>query len=65
MVKWAHKALRRTCSFAGRAMPVPQAKGADDRRDHFYRLDMNKLHIRNKARGVTSNAELDRIFEHF
>lgn len=32
-------------------------------RDIFYRLDMNKSHIRNKVRGVTSNAELDRIFD--
>lgn len=27
------------------------------------KLDMNKSHVRNKVRGVTSNAELDRIFE--
>jgi len=30
---------------------------------HFYRLDMGKLTIRNKVRGITSNSELDRIFE--
>lgn len=34
-------------------------------RDIFYRLDMNKSQIRNKVRGVTSNAELDRIFEEY
>jgi type III restriction enzyme len=34
-------------------------------RDIFYRLDMNKSHIRNKVRGVTSNAELDRIFDEY
>lgn len=28
----------------------------------FYRLDMGKLSVRNKVRGITSNAELDRIF---
>jgi len=32
-------------------------------RDIFYRLDMGKLSIRNKVRGVTSNAELDRVFD--
>ena len=32
-------------------------------RDFFTRLDMNKMHIRNKVRGVISNEELDRIFE--
>jgi type III restriction enzyme len=46
----------------GRIQLIRKAKGAD-RRDHFYRLDMNKSHIRAKVRGVTSNAELDRIFD--
>lgn len=46
----------------GRIQLIRKAKGAD-RREHFYRLDMGKLSIRNKVRGVTSNAELDRIFE--
>lgn len=32
-------------------------------RDIFYRLDMSKSHIRNKVRGVTSDAEIDRIFD--
>jgi type III restriction enzyme len=31
--------------------------------DNFYRLDMGKLNIRNKVRGITSNSELDRIFD--
>jgi type III restriction enzyme len=34
-------------------------------RDIFYRLDMNKSQIRNKVRGVTSNSELDRIFDEY
>jgi type III restriction enzyme len=46
----------------GRIQLIRKAKGAD-RRDHFYRLDMGRLNIRNKVRGVTSNAELDRIFD--
>jgi type III restriction enzyme len=46
----------------GRIQLIRKAKGAD-RREHFYRLDMGKLSIRNKVRTVTSNAELDRIFD--
>jgi type III restriction enzyme len=46
----------------GRIQLIRKKKGAD-RREHFYRLDMGKLSIRNKVRGVTSNAELDRIFD--
>lgn len=37
-------------------------KGVDGR-EHFYRLDMGKTTIRNKVRGITSNEELDRIFD--
>jgi type III restriction enzyme len=46
----------------GRIQLIRKVKGAD-RRDHFYRLDMGKLSVRNRVRGVTSNAELDRIFD--
>jgi type III restriction enzyme len=46
----------------GRIQLIRKAKGAD-RRDHFFRLDMGKLSVRNKVRGVTSNEQLDRIFE--
>jgi type III restriction enzyme len=31
--------------------------------DIFYRLDMNKLEICQKVRGITSNEELDRLFD--
>lgn len=48
--------------YFGRIQLIRKAKGAD-RREHFYRLDMGNLNIRNKVRGVTSNAELDRIFD--
>jgi type III restriction enzyme len=46
----------------GRIQLIRKSKGAD-RRDHFYRLDMGKLNIRNKVRGITSNDHLDRIFD--
>lgn len=46
----------------GRIQLIRKSKGAD-RRDHFYRLDMGRISVRNKVRGVTSNAELDRIFD--
>jgi len=48
--------------YFGRIQLIRKAKGAD-RRDHFFRLDMGKLSVRNKVRGVTSNEQLDRIFE--
>lgn len=46
----------------GRIQLIRKVKGAD-RCDHFYRLDMGRLNVRNKVRGVTSNSELDRIFD--
>jgi type III restriction enzyme len=46
----------------GRIQLIRKQKGADGR-EHFYRLDMGKIGIRAKVRGVTSNDELDRIFE--
>lgn len=45
----------------GRIQLIRQRKGLDGR-EHFYRLDMGKVATRNKVRGITSNAELDRIF---
>lgn len=48
--------------YFGRIQLIRKAKGAN-RRDHFFRLDMGKLNVRNKVRGVTSNEQLDRIFE--
>ena len=46
----------------GRIQLIRKKKGAD-MREHFYRLDMGKLNIRNKVRGVKSNAELDTVFD--
>lgn len=46
----------------GRIQLIRQQRGADGN-NHFYRLDMSKTSIRNKVRGITSNQELDRIFE--
>lgn len=45
----------------GRIQLIRLKKGVDGR-EHFYRLDMEKTTIRNKVRGITSNEELDRIF---
>ena len=39
------------------------SKKSVDGREHFYRLDMGKTTVRNKVRGITSNEELDRIFD--
>ena len=46
----------------GRIQLIRQKRGLDGR-DHFYRLDMSKTLIWQKVRGVTSNEELDRIFD--
>jgi len=46
----------------GRIQLIRKVKGAD-RHEHFYRLVMGRLIVRNKVRGVTSNTELDRIFD--
>ena len=46
----------------GRIQLIRQQRGPDGR-NHFYRLDMSKTLIRNKVRGITSNEELDRIFD--
>lgn len=48
----------------GRIQLIRKHKG-EDRKDHFYRLDMNDIEVRNRVRGITSNPELDRIFEEF
>ena len=34
-----------------------------DGREHFFRLDMNRTNICQKVRGITSNEELDRLFD--
>lgn len=46
----------------GRIQLIRLKKGVDGR-EHFYRLDMAKTTIRNKVRGITSNEELDRMFD--
>jgi hypothetical protein len=45
----------------GRIQLIRQQRGPDGK-DHFYRLEMSNITIRNKVRGITSNEELDRIF---
>ncbi|WP_026673649.1 DEAD/DEAH box helicase [Alkalihalobacterium bogoriense] len=46
----------------GRIQLIRLKKGVDGR-EHFYRLDMEKTTVMNKVRGITSNEELDRIFD--
>lgn len=46
----------------GRIQLIRQKRGADHRA-HFYRLDMSKLAVRNKVRAISSNEQLDRIFD--
>lgn len=46
----------------GRIQLIRLKKGVDGR-EHFYRLDMGTTTVRNKVRGITSNEELDRIFD--
>lgn len=46
----------------GRIQLIRKQKG-EDGKEHFFRLNINALAVRNKLRGLTSNAELDRIFE--
>jgi len=46
----------------GRIQLIRKKKGADNK-EHFYRLDMCKLNIRKKVRSVSSDTELDKIFD--
>ncbi|SDA39068.1 type III restriction enzyme [Butyrivibrio sp. INlla18] len=46
----------------GRIQLIRKKTGVDGK-NHFYRLDLSKLEIRNKVRAITSNGELDRIFD--
>lgn len=36
-----------------------------DHKEHFYRLDMAKLNVRNLVRGIKTNEELDQIFDNY
>ena len=46
----------------GRIELIREMRGPDGQM-HFYRLDMAKAAVRNRVRGITNNAELDRIFD--
>lgn len=48
----------------GRIQLIRKKKGPD-MREHFYRLDMGKIAVRESVRGVTSNTALDQIFERY
>lgn len=45
----------------GKIQLIRQQRGPDGH-DHFYRLDMSKVDVRDKVRGISSNDELDKIF---
>ena len=45
----------------GRIQLIRKQRGADGQ-DHFYRLDMAKVAVRNRVRAITSNSELDQVF---
>ena len=34
-----------------------------DHKEHFYRLDMAKVQVRNKVKAITDNAALDALFD--
>ena len=48
----------------GRIQLIRSKKGADGK-EHFYRLDLSKLEIRNRVRTIASNRELDSIFDEY
>ncbi len=48
----------------GRIELIRQMRGPDHK-EHFYRLNMGKLNIRNLVRGIKTNEELDRIFDKY
>jgi type III restriction enzyme len=41
---------------------IRKKRGADGN-DRFYRLDMSKVNVGNKVRAISSNEELDGIFD--
>jgi type III restriction enzyme len=46
----------------GRIELIRKKRGADGM-EHYYRLDMGKVDVRNKILPITSNAQLDQIFD--
>ena len=48
----------------GRIQLIRKKRGPDGK-DHLYRLDMVKTAICQKVHGITSNPELDRIFNEY
>lgn len=46
----------------GRIQLIRKQRGPDGK-DHLYRLDMSNTAVCQKVRGITTNAELDRIFD--
>ena len=48
----------------GRIELIRQMRGPDHK-EHFYRLDMAKLNVRNLVRGIKTNEEFDQVFDKY
>ncbi|MGL4990819.1 MAG: DEAD/DEAH box helicase [Sarcina sp.] len=48
----------------GRIELIRKYKG-EDKQEHFYRLDMSKIEIRNIVKTINSNSELDGVFKKY
>lgn len=49
--------------FTYNRIQLIRRKTGADRKEHFYRLDMAKVQVRNKVKAIADNAALDAIFE--
>ena len=49
--------------FVYNRIQLIRKKMGADHKEHFYRLDMSKVQIRNKVKAITDNAALDALFD--
>ena len=49
--------------FTYNRIQLIRKKVGADRKEHFYRLDMAKVQVRNKVKAITDNAALDALFD--
>ena len=49
--------------FTYNRIQLIRKKMGADRKEHFYRLDMAKVQVRNKVKAITDNAALDALFD--
>lgn len=49
--------------FTYNRIQLIRKKVGADRKEHFYRLDMTKVQVRNKVKAITDNAALDALFD--